>query len=147
MGVGLGRSLQPWVILLIYCNNQLKKYIAPLQRLVRGHSLMSMSMSEAFSVPFHALIKLCYTKALKWSSLVPGPEAKSSLEIMNLTLSSKPKEQLRLGAGRPFSKTSIATDDEEKLCEEADRKKHQFWRTLHCSGWILCCSYHLRGTL
>ena len=44
-----------------------------------------MSMSEAFSVPFCILIKLCYTKALKWSSLVPGPEAKSSSEIMNLT--------------------------------------------------------------
>ena len=44
-------------------------------------------MSEAFSVPFLTLIKLCYTKALKWSSLVPGPEAKSpSLEIRNPTL-------------------------------------------------------------
>ena len=31
-------------------------------------------------------MKLCYTKALEWSSLVPGPEVKSSsLEIMNLT--------------------------------------------------------------
>ena len=43
-------------------------------------------MSEAFSVPFYTLIKLCYTKALEWSSLVPGPKAKSSSEIMNLTL-------------------------------------------------------------
>ena len=41
-------------------------------------------MSEAFSVPFYTLIKLCYTKA-EWSSLVPGPEVKSS-EITNLTL-------------------------------------------------------------
>ena len=31
------------------------------------------------------LIKLCYTKALEWSSLVPGSETKSSLEIMNPT--------------------------------------------------------------
>ena len=39
-----------------------------------------------FSIPFHTLIKLCYTKAPEWSSLVPGPKAKfSSLEIMNLT--------------------------------------------------------------
>jgi len=46
-----------------------------------------MSMSETFSVPFHTLIKLCYTKALEWSSLVPGPKAESSFsEITNLTL-------------------------------------------------------------
>ena len=33
------------------------------------------------------LIKVCCTKALEWSSLVPGPEAQSSSsEIMNLTL-------------------------------------------------------------
>ena len=45
-----------------------------------------MSLSEALSVPFYTLIKLCYTKALEWSSLVPGPRAKSfSSEIMNLT--------------------------------------------------------------
>ena len=45
-----------------------------------------MSMSEAFSAPFLTLIKLCYTKALEWSRLVPGPKVKStSLEIMNLT--------------------------------------------------------------
>ena len=44
-----------------------------------------MSMSEAFSDSFYALIKLCYTKALEWSSLVPGPEVKSSLEIRNPT--------------------------------------------------------------
>ena len=30
-----------------------------------------MFMSDAFSVPFHTLIKLCYTKTLEWSSLVP----------------------------------------------------------------------------
>ena len=49
-----------------------------------------MSMSEAFSFLFYTLIKLCYTKALEWSSLVQslifGPKAKSSSsEIMNLT--------------------------------------------------------------
>ena len=82
--VGLVRSLQPWDILLIYCNNQLKKYIAPLLTL-GGLSVPSlMSMSEAFSVHFLTWIKLCYTKALEWSSLVPGSEAKSSSEIMNL---------------------------------------------------------------
>jgi len=44
-----------------------------------------MPMSEALSVRFHTLIKLCYTKALEWVSLVPGPKAKSSSEIKNLT--------------------------------------------------------------
>ena len=44
-----------------------------------------MSVSEAFSVPFFTSVKLCYTKALEWSSLVPNPEAKSSLEVTNST--------------------------------------------------------------
>ena len=43
-----------------------------------------MSVSEAPSVPFYTLIKLCYTQALEGSNLSPGPEAKS-LEITNLT--------------------------------------------------------------
>ena len=88
VGVGLVRPLQSWDILLIYCNNQLKKYIALLLRLASGALSIPllMSMSEAFSVPFYTLIKLCYTKALEWSSLVPDPEARSSLEITNLTL-------------------------------------------------------------
>ena len=42
---------------------------------------------RCFLCPFYTLIKLCYTKALEWSSLVPGPKAKSSSsEITNLTL-------------------------------------------------------------
>ena len=45
-----------------------------------------MSLSEAFLVPFHTLIKLRYTKALDWSSLISGPKAKSSSEVTNLTL-------------------------------------------------------------
>ena len=85
--MGLVRSLQPWDILLIYCDKQLKKYIAPLLRLARGTLAVPflMSMSEDFSIPFYPLIKLCYTKALEWSSLVPDPEAKSSSEITNST--------------------------------------------------------------
>ena len=46
-------------------------------------SPLLMSMSEAFSVPFFTSIKLCYITALEWSSLVPSPKAKSSLEITN----------------------------------------------------------------
>ena len=34
---------------------------------------------------FYTLTKLCYIKALEWSSLVPGPKAKSSSEITNPT--------------------------------------------------------------
>ena len=45
-----------------------------------------MSMLDAFSVPILTWIKLCYTKALEWSSLVPGPEAQSPSEIKNPTL-------------------------------------------------------------
>ena len=74
---------------MIYCNNQLKIYIAPLLRLAIGALFVPllMSVSEAFSVAFHAIIKLCHTKALERSNLVPGPEPKSSsLEKMNLTL-------------------------------------------------------------
>ena len=49
-------------------------------------NLLLMSMSEAFFVIF-SLIKLSYTKALEWSSLVPGPQSKfSSSGITNLTL-------------------------------------------------------------
>ena len=69
-----------------------------LQGLDQQWSSNPMSMSEAFSVPFYALIKPCYTKALEWSSLVPGPKAKSSsLEIRNptsFTVSCQPSHPL-----------------------------------------------------
>ena len=66
----------------------LKKVYKALIRLAReAFSVpLLMSMSEAFSVTFLTLIKLCYTKALEWSILVSGLEAKSSLEITNPTL-------------------------------------------------------------
>ena len=88
MGVGLVRSLQPWDILLTYCHNQFKKYKTRLLTLARAGTLcpLLMSVSEAFSVSLYTLIKLCYTEALTWSSLVPGSEAKSSLEMRNPTL-------------------------------------------------------------
>ena len=62
--------------------------------LIKMHTALLRLESGVFSIPFwclcqklsqkpfHTLIKLCYTKALEWSSLLPGPEAKSSsLEI------------------------------------------------------------------
>ena len=67
----------------------LKEVYKALKRLARGALCLPllMSMSKAFSAPFYTLIKLCYTEALEWSSLVPGgEEAKySSLEITNPT--------------------------------------------------------------
>ena len=55
-------------------------------RLVSGGILCPLSdvYVRSFLCPF-SLTNLCYTKPLEWSSLVPGPEAKSSSEIMNST--------------------------------------------------------------
>ena len=63
------------------------KVYKALLRLARGALFVPflMSMSEAFSVSFLYLIQLCYTKALEWASLVPGPKAKSSSEVRNPT--------------------------------------------------------------
>ena len=111
--MGLARSLQPWAILLIYCNNQLKKYMTPLLALVRGALSIPllMSVSEAFSVPFYTLIKLCYTKALEWSSLVPRPKVKSSsLEITNLTFHHKLSPSSR-GSSWPRDWTTSGAPD------------------------------------
>ena len=79
--MGLVRSLQPWDILLIYYNNQLKS--SSLAKTNKGGTLWPPSdvYVRSFLCPFFSLIKICYTKAFEWSSLVPGPKAKSSLEI------------------------------------------------------------------
>ena len=82
----LVRSLQPWEILLISCNN-IKVYNS-LANTSEGLILCPPSdvYVRGFFAPFLTLIKLCYTKALEWSSLVTGPQAKSSSsEIMNPT--------------------------------------------------------------
>ena len=73
---------------LSYLINNFQTDINQLAKLAKGALSIPllMSMSEYFSVPFYILIKLCYTKALECSSLVPGPEVKSSSsEITNLT--------------------------------------------------------------
>ena len=49
----LVRPLQPRDILLIYCNNQLRKYIAPLLRLVRG--ALSIPSSDVYVRSFLSL--------------------------------------------------------------------------------------------
>ena len=50
-----------------------------------GHSPSPFwCLCQKLSLSLFHLKKFCYTKALEWSSLVPGPKAKSS-EIMNLT--------------------------------------------------------------
>ena len=49
-----------------------------------GHEISPLGHSPLLLL---TLVKLCYTKALEWSSLVPGPEAKSSSsEITNPAL-------------------------------------------------------------
>ena len=55
-----------------------------LLRLAGGHPPSPFScLCPKLSRSFLTLIKLCYTNALEWSSLVPGPEAQSSsLETM-----------------------------------------------------------------
>ena len=80
--MGLVRSLQPWDILLIYLNNQLKSII-PLLRLGMGYSpspFLCLCQKVSFFL-FHFNITLLHKSS--WSSLVPSPEAKSTLEIMN----------------------------------------------------------------
>ena len=75
MGVGLVRSLQPLDILLIYCNNQLKKYITPFSETSEGGTLrpLLMSMSEAFSVPFSLEQNSATQKLLNDQTWWPGP--------------------------------------------------------------------------
>ena len=71
---------------MIYCNNELKKYITPLLTLARRHSPPPPDVYlRSILCPFFTLIKLCYAKALERSSLVPGPKAKSSSEITDRT--------------------------------------------------------------
>ena len=71
---------------MIYCNNELKKFITPLLTLARRHSLPPPDVYlRSILCPFFTLIKLCYAKALERSSLVPGPKAKSSSEITDRT--------------------------------------------------------------
>ena len=51
-----------------------------------GHSPSPFwCLCQKLSLSFFTLIKTLLHKALEWSSLVPGPDAKSSSEIMNLT--------------------------------------------------------------
>ena len=72
---------------LSYLINSFLTYIKQLAKTSKGtlSIILLMSLSEASSVPFH-FNKLCYTKALEGSSLIPGPKVKYlSSEITNLT--------------------------------------------------------------
>ena len=74
--MGLVRSLQPWDILLMYCNNQFKKYITPLLRLasrVLSTPPHSYVYVRSFLCPFSYFNKTAIQKLLSdqaWS-LVP----------------------------------------------------------------------------
>ena len=86
MEVGLVTFLQSWDSLLIYCNNQFKKYIASLPKTSEECTLCPPFdvYVRSFLCLFSILIKICYSKVLKWSSPVRGPKAKSSYsEIKN----------------------------------------------------------------
>ena len=84
--MGLERYLQTWEILLICCNNQFKKFIAPLLRLVRGHSSPSSDVYiRNFLLLLFTVINLLPNKIPEWPSLVSHSKAKSSLEITNPT--------------------------------------------------------------
>ena len=77
VGVGLVRPLQSWDILLIYCNNQLKKYIAPLLRLVRRGILHPPSdvYVRSFLCPLSYFNKTLLHKS-SWV-IKPGPWSQS----------------------------------------------------------------------
>ena len=79
MGVGLVRSLQPWEILLIYCNKQFKKYIAPFLRLASGAlSAPFWCLCQELSLSLFTVVKFLPHKSPEWSSLFTDPEAKFS---------------------------------------------------------------------
>ena len=56
-------------------------------------SATSWCLCQKLSLSLFTLIKLCYTKTLECSTLVPGPEAKSSLEVTHLMLFTVSYEQ------------------------------------------------------
>ena len=75
MGVGLVTSLQPPDILLIHCNNYLKKVFNSIANTSKGVLFLPPSdvYVRSFLYLFYTLIKLYYTKALsdQASSLTP----------------------------------------------------------------------------
>ena len=78
--MGLVRPLQHWDILLTYCNNQLRQYIAPLLRLVTGAGgTHSTSPSDVYVRSFLCPISYFNKTLLHKSSWVikPGPWSQS----------------------------------------------------------------------
>ena len=71
--MGLVRALQPWDILLTYCNKQLRNYIAPLLRLARGGILHPPSdvYVRSFLCPISYFNKTLLHKS-SWV-IKPGP--------------------------------------------------------------------------
>ena len=80
------QTSQPWGV--SYLINSFLTDIKQLAKTSKGGTLHPPSdvCVRSFLCPFFTLIKLCYTKTLEWSTLVPGPKAKSSYsEITNPT--------------------------------------------------------------
>ena len=88
--VGQGPGETPSALrCLSYLINSFLTDIKQLAKTSKGGTLHPPSdvCVRSFLCPLSTLIQLCYTKALEWSSLVPGPEAKSSFSLIsNLTL-------------------------------------------------------------
>ena len=113
-----------------------------------------MSVSDAFSVPSYTLIKLCCTKALEWSSLVPGPEAKS-WDITNLTSFTISYQFYGMSITRSPWKAF-----KEYLCisgrcvivnespvEQYPKLKHRLLLNLKSSSWYAAFKWFLTATL
>ena len=83
-GRGAWKLPQPWGVSLIDFLTDIKQ----LAKTGRGGNPCPLSdvYDRSFPCPFFTLTKLCYTKALEWSSLAPVSKAKSSSsEITNPT--------------------------------------------------------------
>ena len=86
VGEGPGETLSA-LRCLSYLINSFLTDIKQLAKTSKGGTLHPPSdvCVRSFLCPLSTLIQLCYTKALEWPSLVPGPKAKSSSGITNPT--------------------------------------------------------------
>ena len=102
-------------------------------------------MSEAFSVSFHTLIKLYYTKAFEWSSLVFGQEAKSA-EAETPVLWPRHAKTWLIGkypdAGRDWGQEEKGTTEDEMAGWHHRLDVHESEWTLGVGdgqGGLACC--------
>ena len=146
----LGKLPQPWGV----CSYLIPSFLTDTKHLLtlaRGaFSVPFWRLCQKLSLSVFTLIKLCYTKALEWSSLAPGHEAKSSsLEIKNPALftasyqvmknissaTSKCSSSVRHGGSNSDSidyyRNDLATQPQERM------KSCHLWQ----HGWTWRLSY------